>query len=336
MNKKIKILPLFLMCLMLSLMIFPLDVLASSEFYQDQYVDFTIDYQNEDLKLSNVDFDIYKVADIDKDRNIVLIKEFSKYPVDLTKLNQDGWNDYALSLKGYVQKDGIKPVVTGTTDFNGIFTTKLIVGLYLVLGKEVTLDHDKYESSPFLVLLPNEEKETGTWNYDVVSKPKTRKEEKIVKEVSKKVIKVWKDKGFEDLRPEEIEIKLLGDGKLKESIILSEKNNWKYTWDKLEASVHWTVAENSVKKGQYKVSISEDDDTFFVENTYIPPETTPEKPLGTQPNTPPEAPPKTLQKPKESLPQTGQLWWPVYTLVGIGSIMIVLGFIQNSRKKEDE
>ncbi|WP_258922369.1 LPXTG cell wall anchor domain-containing protein [Staphylococcus aureus] len=31
------------------------------------------------------------------------------------------------------------------------------------------------------------------------------------------------------------------------------------------------------------------------------------------------------------MPQTGQLWWPVYTLVGLGSVMIVLGFIQNRR-----
>lgn len=317
MNKTKKILPLFLMCLILSLIIFPSKILASSDFDANKDVEFTIDYQNEGKRLSNAEFDIYKVADVDKDLNIKLTEEFSKYPVDLTKLNQDGWNDYALTLKGYVQSDGVEPVMRGTTDSNGIYKTKLKAGLYLVIGKNLTLDNYIYESSPFLVLLPNVEKETGTWNYDVISKPKTTRNEKIIKEVSKKVIKIWKDKGFENLRPKEIEIELLGNGKLRETIVLSEKNNWQHTWHKLYESVNWTLVEKGVDKGKYKVSISEEGDTFIVENNYIPPKT----------------PPK---KPKEPLPQTGQLWWPVYTLVGLGSVMIVLGFIQNRRKKVDE
>ncbi|MCV3151303.1 Cna B-type domain-containing protein [Enterococcus faecalis] len=321
MNKTKKILPLFLMCLILSLIIFPSKILASSEFDANKDVEFTIDYQNEGKRLSNAEFDIYKVADVDKDLNIKLTEEFSKYPVDLTKLNQDGWNDYALTLKGYVQSDGVKPLQTGITDAKGIYKTKLKAGLYLVMGKNLTLDNYIYESSPFIVLLPNVEKETGTWNYDVISKPKTTRNEKIIKEVSKKVIKIWKDKGFENLRPKEIEIELLGNGKLRETIVLSEKNNWQHTWHKLDESVNWTLVEKGVDKGKYKVSISEEGDIFIVENTYIPPKT------------PPKTPPK---KPKEPLPQTGQLWWPVYTLVGLGSVMIVLGFIQNRRKKVDE
>lgn len=316
MNKTKKILPLFLMCLILSLIIFPSKILASSEFDANKDVEFTIDYQNEGKRLSNAEFDIYKVADVDKDLNIKLTEKFSKYPVDLTKLNQDGWNDYALTLKGYVQSDGVKPVVTGLTDANGIYKTKLKAGLYLVIGKQLTLDNYIYESSPFLVLLPNVERETGTWNYEVISKPKTTREDKIIKEVSKKVIKIWKDKGFENLRPKEVQIELLGNGKLKEVISLSEKSNWQHTWHKLDANVNWTVAEKSVGKRKYKVSISEEGDTFIVENTYLSSE--------------------TPKKPKDPLPQTGQLWWPVYTLVGIGSIMIVLGFIQNRRKKVDE
>lgn len=321
MNKTKKILPLFLMCLILSLIIFPSKILASSEFDANKDVEFTIDYQNEGKRLSNAEFDIYKVADVDKDLNIKLTEEFSKYPVDLTKLNQDGWNDYALTLKGYVQSDEVEPVMRGTTDPNGIYKTKLKAGLYLVIGKNLTLDNYIYESSPFLVLLPNVEKETGTWNYEVISKPKTTRNEKIIKEVSKKVIKIWKDKGFENLRPKEIEIELLGNGKLRETIVLSEKNNWRHTWHKLDESVNWTLVEKDVDKEKYKVSISEEGDTFIVENTYTPPKT------------PPKEQPK---KPKEPLPQTGQLWWPVYALVGLGSIMIVLGFIQNRRKKVDE
>lgn len=317
MNKTKKILSLFLMCLILSFIIFPSKILASSEFDANKDVEFTIDYQNEGKRLSNAEFDIYKVADVDKDLNIKLTEEFSKYPVDLTKLNQDGWNDYALTLKGYVQSDGVEPVTRGTTDPNGIYKTKLKAGLYLVIGKNLTLDNYIYESSPFLVLLPNVEKETGTWNYEVISKPKTTRNEKIIKEVSKKVIKIWKDKGFENLRPKEIEIELLGNGKLRETIVLSEKNNWQHTWHKLDESVNWTLVEKDVDKGKYKVSISEEGDTFIVENNYIPPKTSP-------------------KKPKEPLPQTGQLWWPVYALVGLGSIMIVLGFIQNRRKRVDE
>lgn len=319
MNKTKKILPLFLLCLILSIIIFTSNSLASSEFDINKDVEFTINYQNEGKKLANAKFEIYKIANVDKNLKIEFLNEFRKYPFDLTKLNQEVWNDYALALKGYIQKDGLKSIATGSTDANGTYKTKLKAGLYLVIGKQLNLDNYIYKSSPFLVLLPNVEKESATWNYYVVSKPKTIKEENNVKIISKKVIKVWKDKGFESLRPKEVQIELLRDGKKKEVISLSEKNNWQHTWYKLDANVDWNVIEKDLDKGKYTVSVKDEYNTFLVENTYVSSKVVSE-----------------IKPPKSSLPQTGQLWWPVYTLVAIGSIMILLGFIQNGRKKVDE
>ncbi len=322
MNKIKKILPLFLLCLVISFIIFPSNILALSDFEPNKDVDFTLDYQKDGKNLPGATFDIYKVADIDEDSNIKLREDFSNYPVDFNKAKQNEWNDYALTLKGYVQRDKVKPMVTGMTDDRGIYKSKLKTGLYLVDIKPLTIDNYTYESSPFLVLLPSLDKETSTWNYDVISKPKIKKDEK--KDLSKKVIKVWDDKGYEKSRPKDIKIELLANGNLKEVVTLSEKNSWQHTWSKLDGKVNWTVVEKNVDRDKYKVSISEEGNTFIIKNTYK------------VPKVPPKEPPKTSQKPTETLPQTGQLWWPVFFLVGIGSIMIVLGFVQNRRKEVDK
>lgn len=44
----------------------------------------------------------------------------------------------------------------------------------------------------------------------------------------KKVKKVWNDHGNKDgIRPKSVLVKLLADGKVEETLMLSAKNNWK-------------------------------------------------------------------------------------------------------------
>ena len=289
---------------------------AMDGFDENRDVQFTIDYQHEGTKLAHAEFALYLVGNVDRTGKVEVTKEFSDYPVDFSSLNQESWNDYALTLKGYVQKDRLNPVLTGTTDGNGRFTSNLKAGLYLVMGQQIVMDGFRYDSTPFLVVLPGLEQETGRWKYDVTSFPKTKKEEMLNQEINKIVIKVWKDHGYEKTRPEEIEVELLGNGNLKETVTLSKENNWRHTWERLDSNISWVVVEKDLDKSKYKVAIAEEGNTFMIENTYLPP--------------------SVPKKSKGSLPQTGQLWWPVYALTGVGSIFILLGYVQDRRKKVDK
>lgn len=350
--KNTKNLSIILISLFLILSILPTNVFSSGEgaFDPDKKVVFTIYYQFEGKAIPGAEFDIYKVADVDATLNLKLLNAFKDFPIgDLSKISQDEWNKYAETLKAHALREGLKPVATGTTDSDGNFTTELEPGLYLVVGKDVKIDGYVYSTNPYLVLLPTLNMESGTWDYEVLSKPKAgRVEEPTKRYISKKVIKIWKDNGFEQFRPKEVVIELLGNGRVMDRVVLSERNNWKHTWRNLDPDVEWTVVERIERRSGYTVAIYRDGDTFIVENTYephypperpedpkepkSPPPEVPETP-GEVPPTPGEVPPTPGEPGKPILPQTGQLWWPVFLLVGLGSIMLVLGLIQNRKKR---
>ena len=135
--------------------------------------------------------------------------------------------------------------------------------------------------------------------------------------VTRKVLKVWNDAGQERERPDRITIQLLKNGEIYDTVTLSERNNWRYSWNDLPKygknglPIDWRVVE--VTPDGYTVSITQEAGTFVVTNTPIQP---PENP----PVTPPVNPPKT-----PTLPQTGALWWPVPVLAAAGLLLIAAG-----------
>lgn len=307
----------FKICLAFTLLVcsvLPMNVFAVSEIDLDKEVLLTLDckYQNE--VLSDLTFKIYKVGSLNNKGEISLSNEFSKYPIDFNKKSQEEWDKEALTLKGYIQKDKISPNIIGKTDENGKYQRKMEQGLYLVIGDLKSTDKYVYKSSPFFVMLPSYEQSTGNWLYEVNSLPKITEEDNKKDYINKSVIKIWKDTGFEEKRPEEVEVELLADGKKYDSVVLNKKNNWRYTWEKLDYNKDWTVVENKLDKNSYTVSVSEEDNTFSVENTILE-----EDPIK-----------KPDQKP---LPQTGQLWWPIKMLISLGVIFMIFGFIREKRKK---
>ena len=110
-------------------------------------------------------------------------------------------------------------------------------------------------------------------------------------------------------------MQLLKDGEVFDTVTLSAANDWRYTWDELDESFKWTVAEKELE--DYTVLVTREGTTFVVTNTYD--EGTPENP----------AQPENPGKPgNPALPQTGQLWWPVPILVAGGLLLIVIGVLR--------
>ena len=304
--------------LLLVFMLLPVSALAAGRIDLDQDVSLTITYQDHGTPLSGAVFNIYLVATVNAYGELETTEQFKIFNVDIPGKADDTWRALASTLEGYVLRDNIAATDSGKTDRNGqiAFPTggkRLTAGLYLVLGERHTQDGYRYDATPFMVMLPSLDKENNVWSYDVADSPKFDRSEIPGSSgddtITRKVLKVWEDKGQEKDRPEEVIVQLLRDGKVFDTVTLNAANNWRYTWTALDNGYSWTVVEKETDN--YTVEVTQEGITFVVKNTHnedIPDEpTTPTKP---------------------TLPQTGQLWWPVPVLIAAGLLFVVIGLLR--------
>lgn len=277
----------------------------------------TLSCQDDGTPLTGVDFSVYLAATVDENGGLTPVEAFSGFHVNIRGKNDAAWKTLATTLEAYVLRDGLTPTASGSTDEHGRLSfpdggQKLASGLYLVLGSRHRQNGLVYDVQPSMVLIPVLDSQTNDWNYGVTVIPKyeSRPEGDTV---TRKVLKVWRDKDHEKERPGKITVQLLRDGKIYDTVILSADNNWRYTWDDLDDKYQWTVAEKEPEG--YTVEITRQGITFVVTNTWDKPDdpASPGTPSG--PGNP-------------KLPQTGQLWWPVPLLVCTGILLIVAGLIR--------
>ena len=196
-----------------------------------------------------------------------LTDDFAQYPVSLEDLDSSGLRSLAQTLDAYVARDTLTPLLSQETGEDGrVSFDGLSPGLYLVLGESYTQDNTVYTPSPMLFYLPGQG-EDGSWEYEVTASCKFDQEEITDTTVSRKVQKVWKDNGNQSKRPEMVFVQLLENGAVVDTVALSEENNWEYTWEGLDASSRWQVAETNVPDG-YTVTVTLEGTLFVVTNTY--------------------------------------------------------------------
>lgn len=255
---------------------------------------------------ADVSFSIYRVADISEDGTYTLTDDFAQYPVDLEDLDSSGWRALAQTLDAYAARDGIAPLITRETERNGRFwLTGLSTGLYLVTGGQYVDGNTVYTPEPMLVSIPGLG-EDGEWDYSVEASCKFDQEDTEGSSVSRKVQKVWEDDGNEAKRPEEITVQLLENGTVVDTVALNRENNWEYTWNDLDGSSKWQIAEANVPNG-YTVAATQEGSVFVLTNTYP-------------------------HKQPSKLPQTGMLWWPVPLLACAGLVFLITGLIRRRRQ----
>ena len=257
---------------------------------------------------SEVTFSIYRVADISEDGTYTLTGDFAQYPVRMENLDSSGWRALAQTLDAYAARDEIASLMTRQTGPDGSFQiTGLSTGLYLISGGQYIDEDIVYTPEPMLVSIPGLAAD-GTWTYDIDVSCKFEREDTTDLPVSRKVQKVWKDDGNEEKRPNEITVQLLENGNVVDTVVLSRANNWEYTWNGLDSSSKWQIAEEGVPDG-YTVTTTQEGNIFVLTNTYP----------GKQPPT---------------LPQTGMLWWPVPLLAFSGLLLIVAGLVVRRRQRD--
>lgn len=338
-----------LACILILTMLLPARVLAAAGPDTDAECSLSYTYMDGDTPIVGAAVDIYLVAEL-VGNEYVPVGDFVQLAVDMENLDSGALLTLAGTLKLYVELLDIKPTASGLTDENGrLVFSGLKSGLYLVIGHKHVQDGIEYTATPFMVYLPYYDSTTGEWIYDVAVSPKFEEhpEQPGGDKVKIKVLKVWNDDGSEADRPDSIEVYLLRDGEIYDTITLSEENNWRYSWDELDSKYEWTVVEK-VPSG-YTVSISKQGVTFVITNTkphepppppptppVTPPPTPPvTPPPPTPPVTPPPTPPVTPPPPPD-LPQTGQLWWPVPVLASAGMLLLLLGLIRQKGSKDED
>ena len=292
----------------------------------------TLTYRDGKTALSGAKFSIYRVADADETGELTVRSEFDEFDLDIRGKNDRCWREMAQTLESYVLRRELTPTDSGKTDKTGMLTfptqgKTLAAGLYLVIGERHTQGGNDYDAEPFFVLLPTQDLENNEWVYDVSANVKFGKTPvpDDGDTVTRKVLKVWDDDGVEDSRPQEITVELLRNGKVYDTVKLSEKNNWRYTWLDLDADARWSVTEKTVSG--YTVSITREGITFVVTNTKKPDRTdTPDTPVK------PSNPAKPSSPAKPTLPQTGAVWWHVEALALSGLVFLILGALD--RKTE--
>ncbi len=283
----------------------------------------TVSYQDGSVPLVGAGFSVYLVATADESGAHTATETFARYPLRIQDADDAARRMLASTLEGYTLRDCITPTGSGITDSQGMLrfpddSHALVPGLYLVLGTRHRQGGKIYDAQPFLVQLPMWDEEKQTWNYDAAVAPKftSRSDSATSVAVTYKVLKVWEDDGHEKDRPEQIEVDLLRDGAVYDTVTLNAANNWRYVWENLDGVYRWLVVEK--EPGGYTVEVTQEGTTFVVTNTWEAPDT--------PPATDPTVPEPTPGKP--SLPQTGQLWWPVPLLVCGGLLLIVVGLLR--------
>ena len=339
-----------LLCLCLTVCLCVAPARAAGFVEPERDVSLTLHFAPGDSGAQGVTFRIYKVADVSRYAEFTLTADFAGYDVSLEKLDSAGWKALAQTLSGYVRRDNVTPTDSGKTDAAGTVRfpsagKTLTAGLYLVTGERFVRGGYTYTPEAFMISLPDLD-EQDRWVYDVEARVKYGQsydggEGPGTSTVNRRVLKVWKD-GEED-RPASIQVQLLRNGQVYDTVELNAANNWRHQWSGLDAGYTWQVVEKEVPEG-YTVSVSQEGITFVVTNTEtteIPPEETPGEPTPGGPDEPgpgepgqeiPDQPTPAGSK----LPQTGALWWPVPLLAIGGAVLVALGWARRRSEAYDE
>lgn len=264
-----------------------------------------IEYVYDDLPVTGAAFCLYRVADVDASGMYTLCGAFADYPVVLTDRSDGAWRNAAVTLNAFAKRDMLNPDYVAIVDEYGFAVIEdLEPGLYLLTAERFVDDFGMYTSVPALAPIPAKQNADSDWYYSVSILPKcTFQPHEGMGVSSRKVLKIWDDAGSEMYRPDKLEVQLLCNGAIYDTVFLTEENGWSHVWIDLSAGDEWIVVE-VVPEG-YTVEIQADGLITTITNT------------GTTP------PPPT--EPDNEINQTGMLWWPLPLLVVAGVGFIALG-----------
>lgn len=241
----------------------------------------TYNYLNQPLE--NARFDVYRIGNVDED-GYKLTGDFAEYPVNSSHLNI-GASDVSEILYSYALMDGQTPDVTMTINDEGVCQMELPQGLYLIAGQPFEDSRGMFTTEPMIIALPYRFSHTEPFYYDININPKSGFIPYTdMDEINRSVMKIWHDQD-EKLRPQSIEVYLLRDREVVDTVTLSAENRWVHRWENLSEEYEWRVVEKPVPG--YIVEVDLILGIYLLTNTYHEQEPT-EPTVPTEPTTPTE------------------------------------------------
>lgn len=235
-----------------------------------------ITYKAGEDTFSGMEINIYHFADVTKDFDYNLIGDFADCAVALNDVEtSDDWQDVTGVIEGYINDNKIAPTYTATTDAYGkVKFDDIPLGLYFTAWAKNQIDDNTlagFDASIIQVPLLADD-DSGKWNYDVKAVPKSGTY--TYRDTIYTVSKLWVGDN-DEVRPEEITIKIFKNGEVVETVKLTSVNSWKHSWKAPADGARWSVAEVKVKDytGAQKTIVKGDDVTINLVNKYndIPP-----------------------------------------------------------------
>ena len=302
--RKLSLYILCALCLM-SIWLQPLQAGALTPLEPEKECRLRLDYSQEGVAFEGLTIKIFRVAEAFADGTFQLIAPCDSYPVNIHGItSQTEWQQVAETLKAYIVADQVEPTHTALTDTNGMANfTGLQTGLYLVLGVVAENEAGMYQFRDFMVYLPTPQADES-FLYDVEAKPKCSQFTPCNRY---SIVKLWKDAGNKENRPNAVTVNIFKDGVLQETVTLSAENNWTYSWNVPDGQGIWTMAERDVP-GEYEVLISAQETAFVITNTH------------------------GVQKPPPETCDLFPVWLVVLTLCFSGCVLLLLG-TRHERKR---
>lgn len=149
--------------------------------------------------------------------------------------------------------------------------------------------------TPFIATVPNER--DGKYVYEVNATPKTE----VTRLTSVTIKKVW-NTDASTKTADSVKVQLLQNGNVIKTATLNAQNNWQITYDGMPESDAYSIKEINVPKG-FTATYSKTGYVFTVTNT-------------------------------STLPQTGQVIWPIPVLAVGGMLLIALGIMLLRKKRK--
>ena len=132
-------------------------------------------------------------------------------------------------------------------------------------------------------------------------------------------------------------IEIFKDGVSYETVVLSEENNWSFSWAVKDDGAEWMVAERNVPAG-YAVTVDEHGGAFVLTNTWIPEEPPVEEPSEKPPETEDVTPGETPKDEMTDVPETGDsphIMLFTVLMYASGMLLIILG-VTGKRSEHEE
>ncbi len=225
-------------------------------------------YHSQNKYFEGLRIQIFHIADVSLKTQYTLTPQFQSYPVDINGISsQTEWDEAAFTLTSYITAESVSPAAEKVTDKNGVVRfTDLKTGLYLVRWTKNQTKDNVSGFEPFIISVPGLD-DKGDWIYDIDSYPKPGKNTPTDKETEYRAVILWSDRGYEDQRPDSVQIEIFRNGKSMGVYTLSSKDNWTYRWKAKDDGSEWTVVELDAGR-KYNVTISEFGNVFTIVNHY--------------------------------------------------------------------